>query len=146
MSRRLILDGAGAIASMPCLSLRGGRLFVEECEARVLAERFGTPLYVVSETQLRANLRAFRNAFEARWTEGPVHILPSIKANYALALRHILTEEGAGCDTFGTNELRAALACGVDPRADLGQWDRQGRRTTARGCACRRACDRRQRA
>lgn len=100
---------------MPCLSLRGGRLFFEECAVGGLAERFGTPLYVVSETQLRANLRAFRRAFEASWTEGPVHVLPSIKANYALALRRVLTEEGAGCDTFGVSELRAALACGVDP-------------------------------
>jgi len=112
---RLVLDGPDAIASMPCLSLRGGRLFFEECAVGGLAERFGTPLYVVSETQLRANLRAFRRAFEASWTEGPVHVLPSIKANYALALRRVLTEEGAGCDTFGVSELRAALACGVDP-------------------------------
>ncbi len=44
-----------------------------------------------------------------------MHILPSIKANYSLALRRVLTEEGAGCDTFGASELRAALACGVDP-------------------------------
>jgi diaminopimelate decarboxylase len=112
---RPILDGPGAIAPMPCLSLRDGRLFVEDCEVAELAGRFGTPLNIVSEVQLRANLRAFRRAFEASWTEGPVHVLPSIKANYALALRRVLTEEGAGCDTFGASELRAALACGVDP-------------------------------
>ena len=110
-----IFDGPDAIAPMPCLSLHDGRLFVEDREVAELAQRFGTPLNVVSEKQLRANLRAFRRAFEASWTEGPVHILPSIKANYALALRRVLTEEGAGCDTFGASELGAALACGVDP-------------------------------
>ena len=131
---------------MPCLSLRDGRLFVEDCQAAGLAERFGTPLYVVSETQLRANLRAFRRAFEASWTEGPVHVLPSIKANYALALRRILSEEGAGCDTFGAQ--RAARGPGLRrrPGADLGQRHRQGRGIAARGRARRRARDGRQRA
>ena len=41
--------------------------------------------------------------------------MPSIKANYGLALRRILTEEGAGCDTFGAGELQAALSTGVPP-------------------------------
>jgi diaminopimelate decarboxylase len=41
--------------------------------------------------------------------------MPSIKANYGLALRRILTEEGAGCDTFGPGELHAALSTGVPP-------------------------------
>ena len=41
--------------------------------------------------------------------------MPSIKANFALALRRILTDEGTGCDTFGPGELEAALRTGVDP-------------------------------
>jgi hypothetical protein len=109
------LDGPDAIAAIPCLSLRGGRLFVEDCDASVLADRFGTPLYVVSNAQLRANARAFSDALRACWTEGPTHVLASLKANYSLALRRVLTEESVGCDTFGASELRAALACGVDP-------------------------------
>ena len=42
-------------------------------------------------------------------------VMPSIKANFALALRRILTEEGTGCDTFGAGELDAALRTGVAP-------------------------------
>ncbi len=42
-------------------------------------------------------------------------VMPSIKANFALALRRILTEEGTGCDTFGAGELEAALRTGVAP-------------------------------
>ncbi len=32
-----------------CLSIRGGRLFIEECHADELARRFGTPFTVRAE-------------------------------------------------------------------------------------------------
>ncbi len=98
-----------------CLSIRGGQLFVEGCDAVELARTFGTPIYVVSENQLRRNARRIREAFASRWPEGEVNVLASIKANFSLALRRILTQEGLGCDTFGPGELEAALRCGVRP-------------------------------
>jgi len=97
-----------------CLSVRGDRLLIEDCDACELAERFGTPLFVVSESQLRRNARRLVRAFSAHW-DGPVGVLPSIKANHVLALRRILSSEGLGCDTFGRAELWAALACDVPP-------------------------------
>ena len=98
-----------------CLSIRGGRLFIEECDADELARRFGTPFTVMSEDQLRRNARRYRREFEARWPAGPVVVLASIKANFALATRWILSQEGLGCDTFGAGELHAALEGGVAP-------------------------------
>jgi diaminopimelate decarboxylase len=98
-----------------CLSVRDGRLFVEDVEAAELARRFGTPAYVVSEDQLRRNARRFTEVFATRWPEGPVAILPALKANTALATRAVLSQEGLGCDTFGAAELWAALRAGVAP-------------------------------
>jgi diaminopimelate decarboxylase len=98
-----------------CLSVRDGRLFIEECDADALAHRFGTPVHVISEDQLRRNARRYRREFEQRWTEGPVLVLASIKANFALATRWILSQEGLGCDSFGAGELHAALEGGVPP-------------------------------
>jgi diaminopimelate decarboxylase len=98
-----------------CLAVRDGRLHVEGCDAGELADRFGTPLYVVSEDQLRRRARAFTRAFEAAWPHGPARVLPSIKANYALALRAVLSDEGLGCDAFGAGELEAALRAGTPP-------------------------------
>lgn len=97
------------------LSIRQGRLFVEEVPADDLARRFGTPIYVISENGLRRRVRRFFRAFQDRWPEGTVHVLPSIKANFSLALRHLLTQEGTGCDTFGLAELHAALESRVPP-------------------------------
>lgn len=105
----------GAVAIDECLSIRDGHLWVEGCDAVELARRFGTPIYVVSEDQLRRNARRYAAAFSDAWPEGEVRLLPSIKANFTLALRRILTQEGTGCDTFGPGELEAALGSGVPP-------------------------------
>src|SRR5712691_12248924 len=98
-----------------CLTVRDGRLWMEECDTVELARRFGTPLYAVSEDQLRRRARRIAAAFADRWPEGEVRLLPSLKANLSLALRTILNAEGLGCDTFGPGELHAALASGIEP-------------------------------
>jgi diaminopimelate decarboxylase len=93
--------------------IRDGRLYVEGCDVTELARRHGTPCYVVSEGQLRANARRISAAFGAAWPHGPVEVLPAFKAALSLAIRAILTDEGLGCDAFGAPELRAALRAGV---------------------------------
>jgi hypothetical protein len=98
-----------------CLSVRNGRLFVEECDAMGLVERFGSPLFVTSEAQLRANYRRCRDAFARAWPEGPVDVLPAFKANTTLATRHILSAEGAGADVYSPQELTGVLGTGVEP-------------------------------
>jgi diaminopimelate decarboxylase len=97
----------------PAVSIRHGRLYVEDCDVTDIARRHGTPCYVVSEAQLRANARRISAAFTAAWPHGPVEVLPSFKAALSLAVRAILTDEGLGCDAFGGPELRAALRAGV---------------------------------
>ena len=52
-----------------CISIRDGRLFIDDLDTNELADRFGTPLFVLSETQLRMNVRRFRAAFAAHWID-----------------------------------------------------------------------------
>src|SRR2546423_10808814 len=106
---------AVAVRIDDCLSIREGHLWIEECDAVELARRFGTPLYAVSEDQLRRNARRIGAAFAAAWPDGPTALLPSLKANLSLALRAILNSEGLGADTFGPGELHAVLAAGTEP-------------------------------
>jgi diaminopimelate decarboxylase len=98
-----------------CFSIRDDRLFIEDIDASTLADRFGTPLFVESEAQLRSNARRFTEALRGAWPDGPSRVLPSLKANSTMATRCILSEEGLGCDTFGVGELKIALRCGVPP-------------------------------
>jgi diaminopimelate decarboxylase len=98
-----------------CLSIRDGHLFVDELDTVALAEEFGTPLFVFSETQLRRNVGRFRAAFEAVWPDGPVDVLPAMKANTVLAVRHVLSDEGTGADIYSAEELEGALRTSIDP-------------------------------
>ncbi len=98
-----------------CLSVRNGHLFIEDCDTTDIVKRFGSPLFVISEPQLRRNYRKFKDTFAHRWTDGEVHILPAFKANSVLATRSILTQEGAGADIYSEGELFAALKMGVAP-------------------------------
>ncbi len=95
------------------LTVRNGHLYIEDCDTVELAERFGTPLFVVSETKLVNNLRNYITAFEKHWPEGRVRVMAAIKANPITAVRRVLTREGAGCDTFGAGELELAMRGGV---------------------------------
>ena len=95
------------------LSQAEGHLWIEGCDTVAIAAEYGTPLYVLSESQLRANSRRLRALFERHWAVGPVELLPSLKANYTIAVRQILNDEGLGCDVFGHGELQAALWAGV---------------------------------
>ena len=89
-----------------------GELYVEEVALSGLAERFGTPLHVLSESRLRANYRRIRDAFAERWDAG-VEVCYAIKANPALAVRRVLADEGAHGDCLGLPELRASLIAGT---------------------------------
>ena len=97
------------------VSIRDGRLFVDDVAASELVERYGSPLFAYSETQLRTNIRRITAAMAAEWPDGPVDVLPAFKANPMLATRRILTEEGAGADVYSAGELDGALRAGVDP-------------------------------
>ena len=88
-------------------------MYVEDCEVAELARRFGTPLFVLSDKQLRSNVRRWRAALADHWP-GPVDILPAFKANTTLASRHVLSAEGAGADVYSESELHAVLQTGVD--------------------------------
>lgn len=91
-----------------------GNLFVDGCDVQELADKFGTPLYIISENQLRYTYRAFRDAFRRHYPD--VEILFANKSNNGLAIRHIMNQEGAGGDCFGAQEMYMALLAGTNPK------------------------------
>jgi len=107
-SAREIVGGEGPIRVDD-----NGLLWIEDRAAHELAEAYGTPLYVTSEAQIRANVRRLRQAFETRWPH--VTLLFATKSNASLAIRRVLVEEGVGGDCFGLGELALSLRAGVPP-------------------------------
>ena len=98
-----------------CLSVRDGHLFVEDCDTLELVRRYGSPIFVVSEGQLRRNVRRFQKAFADGWKDGPVKIMPAAKASWSHAVQRVIAEEGCGCDIYSPGELRVALDAGFRP-------------------------------
>ena len=91
-----------------------GNLWVEDCDTKELADRFGTPLFIISESQFRYTYRQFRDAFRSHYPD--VEILFANKSSNGLAIRHIMNQEGAGGDCFGVNEMYLALLAGTNPK------------------------------
>ena len=100
-----------------CLSIKNNHLFIEGCDTVDLVEQFGSPLFVVSEDQLRRNVHRYQSAFDAHWPDGPVELLPANKANWNTAVRMVLSQEGVGADIYSEGELASALKC--DVRRDI---------------------------
>ena len=104
-----------ALTPSDCLSVTAsGALAIEGCEATALLARFGSPLFVLSDSTLRQNVRRIRGAFEAEWP-GPLNVMYAIKCNPSFAVRAVVHEEGAGGDCFGMGELEATFAGGANP-------------------------------
>jgi len=93
-----------------------GVLVVGGCRLDELAERFGTPAYVVDEGALRARVREFRDELTGRWPRSQVTF--ASKSFPCTAAYRLMAEEGVGVDVAGGGELVMALRAGVPP-ADL---------------------------
>src|SRR5579862_5221059 len=93
-----------------------GHLEIGGCDAIELAERFGTPAYVVAEDDLRARARAFVEAFRAAG-QADFEVIFASKAFPATAVMSLFATEGLGCDVASAGELHLALRAGFDPSA-----------------------------
>jgi len=89
-----------------------GLLNVGGCKLSSLAKRYGTPLYVLDETTIRAACRAYKDAL-AKHYPGPSLALYASKANSSLALSCVVASEGLGLDAVSEGELLTALKGGV---------------------------------
>lgn len=90
-----------------------GRLEIGGCDALELAEQFGTPLYVLDETALRARCREYRAAFES--LKPDTELVYAGKAALNRAICQIIAEEGLGLDVASGGELYTALQAGFPP-------------------------------
>jgi len=90
---------------------RNGLLHAENVSLEAIATEVGTPFYVYSTAQLKANYKAFADAFAGQ----NVLICYAVKANVNLAVIQTLASCGAGADVTSVGELERALAAGIRP-------------------------------
>lgn len=83
-------------------------LFCEDVAVSQLAERYGTPLWVYSQSMLVGHLRELQSAFE----EVKPLICYSIKTNGNTHICRLMREHGSGFDVTSAGELYRALQAG----------------------------------
>lgn len=91
------------------------RLLVGGCLLSELAQRYGTPLYVLDEVTLRSTCRAYRDALQRHYPGESLPVYAS-KANSSLLMSSIAAAEGLGLDAVSAGELLTALQGGMPGR------------------------------
>lgn len=102
------------------LENRQGILFIDKVSCLDLVRQFGTPLHVLQEKRLQANIRRFQKAFSG-YAPG-VHIFYSYKSNGIPGILKLLhgetkgeKKEWIGAEVISPYELWLALKIGVPP-------------------------------
>ena len=76
-----------------------------------LAEKYGTPLYLLDEDMIRARCRLYLTAMRASFGEGALPLYAG-KALCVTALYRIMREEGMGIDVVSSGEIYTAYTAG----------------------------------
>ena len=93
------------------IEIKEGRLAISGCDSVELAQKYGTPLYVMDESRIRANCRCLVRAMNKYAPGGRVMYASKAFMNKAMCL--IAESEGMGLDVVSGGELYTALEAGV---------------------------------
>jgi diaminopimelate decarboxylase len=97
----------------PSAVIDGDDLRIAGCLLTDVADRFGTPAFVIDTEALQARAQEYISALASSHGRGRVCF--AVKAYPAVSVIRVLVQAGLGCDVVGAGELRLALAAGADP-------------------------------
>lgn len=113
-----------------------GALHCESRPLNTLAQEFGSPLFVYSQSSITDNFQSYQNALGDR--EGL--ICYAVKANSNLAILQLLARLGSGFDIVSGGELERVLRAGGDPKrvvfSGVGKTVAEMQRALAVGIHC----------
>lgn len=92
-----------------------GHLTLGGVDTVELANEFGTPLYVFDEDDIRANCRAYVDAFKKHY-RGEFQVLYASKAFSCKEMYRVVKSEGLGTDVVSAGELYTAVSAGFDAK------------------------------
>lgn len=88
-----------------------GHLTFDGRDVLELAEKYGTPLYLMDEDRIRENLRTYKRAFAAGFGENALPLFASKSAAFREIYR-IAASEGVGVDLVSPGEVYTAYTAG----------------------------------
>ena len=95
------------------IGIRDGHLTFAGQDTTELAAKYQTPLYLMDESRIRANIRAYKSVMERVFPEGSMPIYAS-KANSFKEIYRICSQENIGIDVVSGGEIYTAAAAGFD--------------------------------
>ena len=96
-----------------CMEIRDNTLYFDGCDAAALAQTYGTPLYVYSQTALEGRFQALHTQFLDKWEN--TRAAYAAKAFCTPALLRLVRDAGLCVDVVSGGELTCALAAGFPP-------------------------------
>lgn len=96
---------------MDYFEYKNGELQCEDSKLSLLAERYGTPSYIYSQSTLLKHCRRLLRAF----SDYPTTACFAVKSNSNHTVLKTIFEEGFGADLVSAGELQRSLNAGVDP-------------------------------
>ena len=90
-----------------------GEISIGDVSVTELAAKYGTPLYVFDEADVRKRARDYVSAFSVSDIETSVHYAG--KAFITTKVAQWVNQEGLGIDVASVGELEVALRAGIDP-------------------------------
>src|SRR5689334_4097422 len=92
-----------------------GEVAIDGITVSELKEQYGTPLFVMSESDFRSRARAFKDAFDEAFADicGGVDVYYAGKSFLCTAVASWVADEGLRLDTCSGGELAVAARAGI---------------------------------
>ncbi len=96
---------------MDHIKRNNGELFIDGVSLTEIAEEYGTPSYVYSESLIKQSLKEYTSSVRKE-----DKICYAVKSNSNLSILKLLADNGSGFDVVSGYELQRCLIAGADPK------------------------------
>ncbi|MFX1420344.1 MAG: diaminopimelate decarboxylase [Promethearchaeota archaeon] len=95
------------------LEYRDGILYFANVSTLEIAERFGTPIYVLNEKMIRKRYRELKDNLNSKYKKNKIYF--AVKSNTNLSVLKILISEGSNFDCSSVGEILSCLKSDIPP-------------------------------
>ena len=90
---------------------KNGHLYFAGADTVLLAEKYGTPVFLLDDARVRARIREYKEAMKTNFGESSIPLFASKSLSFKEIYR-IMAEEGIGTDIVSSGELFTAVCAG----------------------------------
>jgi diaminopimelate decarboxylase len=95
------------------LEYRNGTLYFANLNTVEIAEKFGTPIYIINEEMIRKRYQKLKNTLNSVYKKNDIYF--AVKSNTNISVLRILDSEGSYYDCSSTGEIFTCLKSEISP-------------------------------